>query len=77
MERDLDRFVEELRHLERQRQGQAVLTGASPDDLRLDSIPRILLVTWQSEGMLAGITRVVFCCSCSLALISSPISYRA
>jgi hypothetical protein len=36
VERDLDRFVEELRHLERKRQGQAVLTGASPDDLRLE-----------------------------------------
>ena len=35
-ERDLDRFVEALRKLEAGRQGEAVLIGASPDDLRLE-----------------------------------------
>lgn len=33
---DLDRFVEELRALERHRKGNAVLAGASPDELRLE-----------------------------------------
>jgi hypothetical protein len=33
---DFDRFVQELCHLEHRRQGQAVLAGASPDDLRLE-----------------------------------------
>jgi len=35
-EHDLDRFVEELRDLEQRRKGNAVLAGASPDDLRLE-----------------------------------------
>jgi hypothetical protein len=35
-ELDLDRFVEELRDLEACREGEAVLMGASPDDLRLE-----------------------------------------
>jgi hypothetical protein len=32
---DLDRFVTELRRLDGRRQGQATLSGASPEDLRL------------------------------------------
>jgi hypothetical protein len=36
VERDLDRFVTELRNLESRRQGHATLAGASPDDLRLE-----------------------------------------
>ena len=35
-ERDLDRFVEALRKLEAGRQGEAILMGASTDDLRLE-----------------------------------------
>src|SRR5258705_2663531 len=36
VESDFDRFVEELRHLEHRRHGQAVLAGSSPDDLTLE-----------------------------------------
>lgn len=35
-ERDIDQFISELHTLESRRQGQATLSGASPDDLKLE-----------------------------------------